>query len=93
MSNISFGHFGGYTVEFNQFDPVLDSFGLPVYAKDVKDYCFIDYHDYKAQRKITRLPGTFKVTVDVQATSPEEAAKLASEAIAKIKPKKAKVTK
>ena len=93
MSIVRFGHFGGYTIELDQFDPVLSNFGLPMFAKDVTNYCYADYADYKAGRKLTALPGTFKVTVDVQATSPEEAAKLASEAIAKIKPKKTRVTK
>ena len=93
MSTIRFGHFGGYTLELDPFDPVLGSFGMPVFAKDVKEYCYLDYADYKAGRKLKTLPSTFKVTVDVEATSPEEAQKLADEAVAKIKPKKTRVPK
>lgn len=93
MSTIRFGNFGGHTIELDPFDPVLSSFGMPMFAKDVKEYCYFDYADYKAGRKLTLLPNTFKVTVDVAATSPEEAQKLAEEAVAKIKPKKTKVTK
>lgn len=93
MSTIRFGHFGGYTITINELDPVLNESGQPASAKSISTHCYLDYNDWRADRRIVKLPNVFSVTVEVAATTPEEAQKLAEEAVAKIKPKKTRVTK
>lgn len=93
MSQIRFGHWNGYSITVDAIDPVLNEGGAPELAKNITSHCYLDGDDLRNNRKCLKLPSTFSVTVNVEASSPEEAQKLVGEAVAKIKPKKTRVPK